>query len=544
MKKLHLFVLRSYVGPLVLTFFIALFILLMQFLWKYIEDIVGKGLDTATILELLMYATASLVPMALPLAILLASLMTFGNFGETYELTALKAAGVSLQRVMFPLIILTIGTSIGAYYFSNYVLPYANLQTGSLLYDIGRKRPELNIKEGVFNYTIKGFAIKVRENNPETKMMYDFMIYDHTQSPGNLRLTTADSGMIRVSDDKLYMIINLYNGENYFEQKEKNIRRDDKEYPLEHDKFNRQQILIRLQGDSLVRTDQDLFKHHYQMMNNDQLRQSEDSINNDFDKRKNSFASNLMRSDYQTQKRRIVYRMQTFDSLKRDTMLRFMPAHMQPERDQYMLVGKDTVPLHYAPLDSLIVVANTDSIYQRMSLYDKQSVLTSAQQTIRRVMQNINTTGTHFRNVNERIRRHRIEWHRKYTLSFACFIFFFIGAPLGAIIRKGGLGVPVVISVVFFIFYYVVSLFGDKVAREGILEPWQGMWIASAILLPVGAWLTYKSTTDSNLFNIDQYRYTIERFFKRFGIKLWKEDEQKIAHKRWQEPLDKNQDLN
>ena len=269
--------LRSYAGPLILTFFIALFILLMQFLWKYVEDVVGKGLDVGTIIELLTYATIGLVPMALPLAILLASLMTFGNFGENYELTALKAAGISLQRVMFPLIMLTVMMSIGAFFFSNYVLPYANLQTGSLLYDIGRKRPEINIKEGVFNYSINVFAIKIMKKDPKTHMMYDFMIYDHTQGPGNKRLTMADSGYIRMTSDKMYMEIKLYSGVNYFDI-EQHGPANNREFPIEHDTFGQQTILINLGGDMLKRTDTELFKHHYQMMNISQLRSSEDSM--------------------------------------------------------------------------------------------------------------------------------------------------------------------------------------------------------------------------------------------------------------------------
>jgi lipopolysaccharide export system permease protein len=484
-----------------------------------VEDIIGKGLEFTTIIELLSYATAGLVPMALPLAILLASLMTFGNFGENYELTAIKAAGISLQKVMLPLVFSTLLISFGAFFFSNYVLPYTNLQTGSLLYDIGRKRPEVNIKEGVFSYSINGFAIKVMRKSHETKMMYDFMIYDHTNGMGNKRLTLADSGTIRMTTDKMFMEISLYAGENYFEVNEKSRSQNEREYPQQHDVFKRETLLIPLDGMMLKRTDTELFKHHYQMMNIRQLKQSEDSMQNVLNNRQKDFAANILRSDYMVQKRPTILRIPPSEKAKIDSMRiseeLYMPNFEISKREQLMVVGKDTLPLQYVPLTKMRILVNTDSIFRSISSSDKRSITNSAQQNVRRIMQNLDATQEQLKSIEERIRRHRIEWHRKFTLSFACFIFFFIGAPLGAIIRKGGLGLPVVISVLFFIFYYVVSLFGDKFAREGFISPLFGMWLASGILLPVGAWLTYKATTDSSLFNMDAYSYAFERFINR-----------------------------
>ncbi len=515
MKKLHLFVIKSYLGPLFLTFFIALFILLMQFLWKYIEDIVGKGLEVITIVELLMYATAGLVPMALPLAILLASLMTFGNFGENYELTALKAAGISLQQIMKPLVVLTLFISIGAYYFANYILPYSNLQVGSLLYDISKKRPEMNIKTGIFNNTIENYSIKVMRKNPETKMMYDFMIYDHSRGPGSKRVTLADSGRIHVTADEKLMRITLYNGENYFDVKEKKTRRKDREYPMQRDMFSEQVITIKMEG-NWNRTDQNLFKHHFQMMNSKQLLQSEDSLSKVFAKQKNDYSEALLRSNYLIRKRHRHSQLIIKDSVDAQTLQgAIATGDSSTYRKIYMIHKKDSFLINEIPYDSLKSVANLDTMFHKLSRYDKQTVLGDAQKNVRRIMKNLDSTHKQFRGRNERIRRHWVELHRKFTLSFACIIFFFIGAPLGAIIRKGGLGVPVVISVNFFIFYYVVSLFGEKMGREGILPVWQGMWIASTILLPIGAFFTYMSTTDASLFSLDSYKHAISKLVTR-----------------------------
>lgn len=513
MKKLHLFVIKSYLGPLIFTFFIALFILLMQFLWKYIEDIVGKGLEPHTILELLMYASAGLVPMALPLAILLSSLMTFGTFGENYELTALKAAGVSLQKVMQPLIILSFIISLGAFFFANFVLPHSNLQVGSLLYDISRKRPEMNIKTGVFNYSIDGFAIKVMEKNTQTNMMYDFMIYDHTQGPGSKRVTLADSGRIHLTSDEKLLRITLYAGENYFDLSEKKVKRKDRQFPMERDIFQKQVISIRLDGD-WNRTDQNLFKHHFQMMNSAQLIRSEDSLQKVFSKRKSDYSEALLRSNYLVRKRHRYSQLLIKDSVPASELEGALPTgDSSTFRKIYYIHKRDSFLVNSIQLDSLIAPVNLDSLYTKLSSFNKLSVLEVAKKNIQRITKNLDSTHKQFRGLGERVRRHRIELHRKLTLSFACFIFFFIGAPLGAIIRKGGLGVPVVISVVFFIFYYVVSLFGDKIGREGILPVWQGMWIASAILLPIGAFFTYMSTTDSDLFSSDSYKHKFHKIF-------------------------------
>ncbi len=490
MKKLHLFVVKSFIGPFVLTFFIALFVLLMQFVWKYIDDLVGKGLEWTIIAELLMYAAMTLVPMALPLALLLASLMTFGNLGENYELVAIKSLGISLQRIMSPLIVLTIAISIGAFYFANYALPYANLKTGALLYDISHQRPELSLKVGVFNNNIEGFNIRINSKNRKTDMFYNIMIYDHKQSRGNTNVTLADSGTIKVTKDKRYMVITLYNGTRYEEVDENQLKmqKEGKKFPYRRDKFQKQSSTIELSGFKFNRTDEDLFRNNFQMLNIKQLVKAEDSLNQVYNQVKRDFASFHINSNY----------------FKADLQkVNYLDTAMRK-----ILVDKAVVKSD--------VLLDIDTIYKSKSALNKKRSLDVAANYARYAQKNISNTKMDMIGRMKWIKRHQIEWHRKFALSFACFIFFFIGAPLGAIIRKGGLGMPVVISVVFFIAYYVISLTGEKFVREDMIPAYMGIWFSSFVLFPLGMFLTYKATHDSVILDIDTYL----SFYKNLFLKL------------------------
>lgn len=492
-KRLHLLVLKSYIGPLFVTFFISLFVLVMQFLWVYIEDLVGKGLEWTVIAELLTYAAAGLVPMALPLAILFASIMTFGDMGEHFELTAMKSAGISLQKIMAPLIVLSVIISIGAFFFSNHVIPYTNLKTGSLLYDVMHQRPELNIKEGIFNNDIDGYSIKIKSKNPKTAMMYDFMIYDHSERRGNPKVTLADSGRMEMTDDQRYMIVTLYHGYSYEEMKESN-RGIKKKYPEHHDKFDKQVIIFELEGGELKRTDEALFKHNYQMKNLNELSHSQDSLQKKLDRKKENFISGLNRSKYYRYERKITNYADT-SQLIRDSIIR----HIKPEK--------------------LKVVENLDSLYNSLKPGEKQRVLDMATEYAQNAQKLIQTTEKDLYERKKNIQKHKAAWHEKLTLSFACLIFFFIGAPLGAIIRKGGFGMPFLVSIIFFLIYYVITITGKKLAQEGTWEAWQGMWLSSAFTLPMGIFLTYKATTDSVLFDFDTYLNILKRPFRVYEIK-------------------------
>ncbi|MDP4208574.1 MAG: LptF/LptG family permease [Bacteroidota bacterium] len=484
MKRLHKFIITSFLGPFLLTFFIVVFILLMQFLWKYIEDLAGKGLPLNVLAELMFYVAASLLPMALPLAILLASLMTMGNLGENYELTAMKASGISLQRIVAPLIIFNIFLSSFAFLFSNYALPYTNLKMMSLLWDITNQKPELQIKEGVFYNGITGISMRVGSKDYKTNLLHDIKIYDHTQNNGNTAVTVADSGRIKITTDKRYLVLTLYNGYNYREATGNNNlqnRPGTSNQPFQRDKFEKQVVHHSLLGFGLNRTDESLFKDHYRMKSLRQLNLGSDSLQKELNQRTNILYNSLITSQLFRSK---PYRAEVphkADTTKNDSI-------------------KPKYVAFYTAYDSL-------------NFNDRGTIVSQALTQARDTKAFITSSFTNTDDTDRKIRKYNIEWWRKFTLSAACLIFFFIGAPLGAIIRKGGLGMPVVISVLFFVLYYIVSLSGEKFAREGVMPPHTGMWISSLILLPIGILLTRKATRDSSMFNIDTYL----NYFKKLG---------------------------
>ena len=475
MKKLHSLILKSYLGPFFLTFFIALFIFLLQFLWKYIDDLVGKGLDFSVITELLFYTSITFIPMALPLAILLSSIMLLGDMGENNELLAFKSAGVSLLRIISPLIILTILISISAFFFSNNILPYTTLKMRSLLSDIQHTKPEINIQPGIFLNNIKDYKIKVGRKAPDGKMLYDMMIYDHTNGKGNESVLIADSGEVYITEDKKYMAFVLYSGAEYQELKE-NYKDGNRTFPMQRHFFSKEKILFNLEGFGLKRSGDALWKDYFKMLNVKQLEFMIDSLSKGLVKQKENIVSTLLSNNY--------FRRE----LKAD-------SSMYHSKKIYYL--------------------NTDSLYQSLDELQKLNSLNLAVSFAR-------STKTYFEFSNETLTSnekwydlYKIEWHRKYTLSFACFILFFVGAPLGAIIRKGGLGMPVVASIIFFLLYYVISITGEKLAREASITPFWGMWTSTFFFVPIGIFLTYKASTDSVILNIDNYGKFFKKIFKK-----------------------------
>ncbi len=509
LKKLHKLVVQSYIGPLVMTFFIAEFVLIMHFLWLYIGDLVGKGLEWHIIGELLLYASAGLVKMALPLAILLASIMTFGNMGEHFELSAMKSAGISLQKIMKPLIIFSIIISVGSFFFSNYVIPYTNLKMGSLLYDISNQRPEMNIKPGIFNNDIPNFSIKISDKNRETNMMYDFMVYDHRERRGNVEVTMADSGTMEVTGDQKYMIITLYGGKSYVEMKD--TKPAQKVRPENHRFFDKQTIIFELEGLDMERTDENLFKHHYQMKRIDELQRSKDSLSIALANRKKQFVKGLIRTKY------------------------FKYERKSSNAKDFLLKDADSIR-KLIPPEELEVVVDVDSMYSHSKENEKEKVLKMALENAENTRKYIESNYNDLSSRERTISKHDIAWHEKFTLSFACLIFFFIGAPLGAIIRKGGFGLPFLVSIIFFLLYYVVSLMGRKFVEENVLLPWQGMWLSSLLTLPLGILFTYKATTDSVLFDATAYVEFFKRPFKVLEVQY--KDPSVIFHKDVKVPSD------
>lgn len=468
-----------------MTFFIVMFILLMQFLWKYIDDLVGKGLEGKVILELLVYASANLVPMALPLSTLLASLMTMGNLGENNELLAMKSAGISLPRILSPLIIVTMLISTSAFFFSNNVLPYTNLKISTLLYSVKQQKPELAIKEGVFTTINDAYSIKIGEKDQKNNLMHRIMIYDHSKNVGNVVITYADSGYIKVSSDEKRMVATLYSGNTYEEREESasSRRTQLRKFPSTKQTFEEQVIIFELQGKGLQRSDEDLFKSSAQTMNLHQLVMVEDSLKKQYNLREKTFQKNLINKVIKNKS----------DENNTDSFRKI----------KYRL--------------------SSDSIYNTLSSNDKQRVIGIALANARTIKSYISSTNDEFYSKGKYIAKHKIEWNRKFSLSFACFVFFFIGAPLGAIIRKGGLGMPVVISVLFFVLYYIITISGEKFARELIWQPAAGMWLSSFILLPLGIFLSYKATTDSVIMNADFYIESVKklvRFHKKIHRKV------------------------
>ncbi len=470
MKKLDLFILRSYLGPLVMTFFIALFILLMQFVWKYIDDLVGKGLEWHIIARLLLYASSTFVPLALPLAILLSSLMMFGNLGEHYELVTMKAAGIGLSRVMRPLIIVSILISGLAFYFSNVMLPFANLKFHSLLFDVREKKLAFNLKEGIFYNGIDGFVIRIGEKDKDGNTIHDVMVYDHTRHQGNISLTTAEWGKMELSPDKKYLVFKLYNGVNYEERVD--LRNHDATHPFQRTAFAEQFQRFDLSAFQLTRTDENLFKKNYEMQNIRQLVHSIDSISGQLMADQNAYRQNFLNIlQFQPAKT-------PANPLRKDTLAAFNPT---------MLVNFKTA--------------------------DRSRILETALSSARNARENLRISKDDLYTKRKLIFKHQIVFHKKFTFSIACFLLFFIGAPLGAIIRKGGLGMPAVVSTLFFILFWVMSFVGEKYSAEGVVPPWQGIWFSPAVLMPIGIFLTIKATNDASLFDIDSWIQFFKKIF-------------------------------
>ena len=474
MKKINQLVLKSYVGPFFMTFFIALFILLMQFLWKYIDDLVGKGLEWYIITELLFYASSTFVPLALPLAILLSSIMTFGNLGEHYELVAMKSAGVSLRKIMMPLIIVSLLISMFAFYFSNNILPIANLKFSSLLYDVRKKKMAINIKEGVFYNGLENYVIRVGRKDSDGKTLYDVMIYDHTERRGNVNVTVADSGIMESAADGKYLIFSLFNGYNYEDRVDQ--KRSRIELPFQRTRFKSQRQIFDLSAFELTRTDEMLFKNNYQMLNITQLNYSIDSLSNVYEERRAELANNFIRNYH--------------------SYLEWKGHHE----------GNDSLGG-----DSLVIAPDILSTLKGgLQAQAMEGAISSA----RNLKKSLSYHSGEHKQRKETLNKYKVVWHKKFTLSFACLVLFFIGAPMGAIIRKGGLGLPVVISVLFFVMYHIISMIGEKSARQGAMDVEAGMWLSSAVLLPIGIYLTIKATSDAPIMD----REIWNKMFSRFSI--------------------------
>ena len=459
MKKLDQFILKSFIGPFIAILLVVVFILMMQFLWLYIDELVGKGLSFKVILEFLGWGAATLLPLSLPLATLLASMMTLGTLGENNELLAIKAAGISLQRVLVPLCGACIIISIGAFFISNDLIPVAYNNIYTLRDDIGKTKDEIKIPTKTFYNGIEGYILRVNERNDETGIMHGVMVYNHTKNKGNTSLTLADSAEMKMSKDKSYLTFVMYNGSNYEETNNKKYR--DTTLQMQKIDFDKQSLVIPLENYAFQKSDSSRFNDQVKSMNLKQLNHSQDSIGelNASGKKENIAAMSRSRT--------LRFNAQLDTSYKSSTAF-------QPEKLNVWEQVEDEIKAVEKAKKSAEELQSTITSYSR-ERYHNTFIL----------------------------RLIDIEILKKFALSIACFIFFFIGAPLGALIRKGGLGTPAIISVLFFVAYWVIDISGTKLARDGALGPFHGVFFSSYVLLPTGLYLTWKAINDSAIFNMD-----------------------------------------
>lgn len=475
MKKLDRLIIRAFAGPFIATFFIALFMLMMQTLWKYIDDLVGKDLDFIIILQFIWYASASLLILAIPIAMLISSIMTFGNLGESFELVAIKASGISLLRFMRPLIFVSLLLCGVSFFFANNVIPYANLKFRTLYYDIVYKKPALDLKEGAFYTAIPGYAIKVGKKDRDQKTIHNVVIYEQQgqlQDNGII----AESGIMGLSADKKYLEFILQNGFRYqergnmYDTATEFIRTGFKEY---HKLFDVSSL-------QMAKTSDTVFRNDSRMLTLRQLDKRLDSLK----KTANEFQLKLDK--------------------EADLQLPYLKK-----------VPAKTSVTNSAKKETAIVVKKKSFIdiipdSARLSVFDAAVNKASG------IKNTYTYTGSDLDTKRQDLRNSEVEWHRKFSYSFACLVLFFIGAPLGSIIRKGGLGLPLVVAIIFFILFHLLNIFGEKFAKENITSVFLGMWMPIFVLAPVGAFFTYKAMHDSQLFNKEFYY----RLFRSLRIML------------------------
>lgn len=478
MKKVHWLILQAFIKPFAVTFFIVMFVLLMLFLFKYIDDFIGKGFHWYVILELLSYQCAVQLSMALPLSMLLSSIMTFGNLGESYELVAIKAAGVSLRKAMTPLFVVVGLFSTGSFLFSDYILPVVNLKMGSLLYDVRKKKADFFIKSGVFNNTIPGYSIRAKSKSEDGTTLYDLMIYEHASGGAANNVTFAQEGYIQNSADNRYMVLELKDGVRYEDSRNKNAKRYDPRQQFTRFRFKETTTKFDMASFQMNRTDQELFKSHHQMLNLKQLKLYSDS--------NKTYLDSVSRINATESKRYIHY---------------------------YSSYYRDNDSSHTPTTASTISLEDFSQTDQR-----RRMAISSGLSQARQIREMAVNREPEYQPLVEKDLRYDIEWHRKFTLAVSCLLLFGIGAPLGAIIRKGGLGLPVVMAIIFFLIYHVIATLSEKAARDASLSPMWGMWMAIIVLTPLAIFLTYKSTTDSALFDADQYKQKAQAFWNRIVV--------------------------
>ncbi|TPE46048.1 LptF/LptG family permease [Pontibacter mangrovi] len=464
MKKLDKLILRAFFGPFLLTFAVVEFILLTQYMLKYLDELVGKDLGASVFGELLFYFSVNMAPVALPLAVLLSSLMTFGSLGEHHELTAIKTSGIALTRILRPVLIVVGLITVGAFFFNNNIVPKANLKAYSLLWDIRQKKPAMNFKEGAFYNGIPGYSIKVNEKLNDGKTLRDVMIYDHTKGGTNTTVILADSGEMYMDYDDAYLVLELFRGNTYVDQSNPSFRNSNEQFVRQQ--FDKSKLMLSMASFNFDRTKEEYFSDNKMMKNIQELNVVTDSLRRHSDREKVLYAPNV------------------------DPFYNYFKADTAKVKSGIKLVGKKLERELPEPSADVLVLATNKA-------RNIKSFTDSYEERVRTTLREANN--------------YEVEIWRKYTQSASIIIMFLIGAPLGAIIKKGGLGVPVVISIVFFIIMYVMTILGEKWGREGLVPVGTGMWAANFILLPVGLFFLYQARSDSSLLELDFWRKLMAR---------------------------------
>lgn len=465
-KKLDKLIIRAFIGPFVATFFITLFVLVMQFFWKYIDDLVGKGLDFISIVQLTGYVSATMITLALPLAVLISSIMTFGNLGETFELVAIKSAGIPLLRFMRPLIIITSFICLGSFLLSNYVIPVANLKFYTMLYDIRVAKPAFDLKEGIFYNKLPNYAIKVGKKEKNGNGIADVIIYENDYRMQD-NIIVAEKGSMNMSADKKFLEFHLQNGWRYQERGTYNTANTE----FIRIRFKEYTKLFDLSSFEMMKTPDSAFKNQGIMLNIGQLQNFEDSISKMMNK--------IVSTRYDKEIMPYMSNPKMFDSGWKEIKVKVNPK------------TKD----YYQQLPDSAVQLTTNRLAEKVNMIKSSNDLIYEDYKLKR----------DFR------QGYMVEWHKKFSLAFACLVLFMIGAPLGSIIRKGGLGMPLVVAVIFFLIFHLLNMFGQKMADSYTLSPMNGMWLSSYVLVPIGFFITYKAMHDSQLFNQEFYF----RFFRK-----------------------------
>ena len=453
MKVLDKTLLKTYVGPFILTFLVVLFVFLMQFLWKYIDDMAGKGLEWYLILKLFFYMSFTFIPLSMPLGVLLSALITFGNLGEKNELTAMKSAGIPLYRIMQPLLVFAVLLSVLTFFIANNGVPVASLKAYTLLRDIQSQKPALNIEEGIFYRGFEDHVIRIGKKDRDNQTIYDVMLYDHSRNTGYTTLTYAQRGKMVMSADKRFLVFTLEDGAVYDE----NIRYEGSIPPAKLEilrgSFKKEMVRLDLSSFKLQRTSEDFYKDSYEMLNVSQLKKQIDTFKMTIYEERQRYGANIAKNFNSIS---LCY----IDSLAKDTTKKLAKAVPPTDKKQQYTYALQAAREHTSMLE-----------YNQMDNASREKTLW----------------------------RYEIEWHRKYAIAVACILLFFIGAPLGSIIRKGGLGVPMFLSILIFVIYWILSTMGERMARIGVLEPWVGMWASTLILLPFSLFLIYKASVEAKL---------------------------------------------